>query len=122
MRITIAAVLLFIVFKFGKGVADSLSEENDALNSFESLANEMNSHENWIEKQTLLSLDSDTAVFGFSKTGNFECYGCGNLDKGKLRSFFTRYHRMKSARTAHVYAYAHPLLCLLTRLSQSHWK
>ncbi|MEK6943192.1 MAG: hypothetical protein AABX00_03970 [Nanoarchaeota archaeon] len=90
MRITIAAVLLFIVFKFGKGVADSLSGGNDALNSFESLANEMNSHENWIEKQTLLSLDSDTAVFGFSKTGNFECYGCGNLDKGKLRSFFTR--------------------------------
>ena len=84
------------------------------MNSFESLANEMNSHENWIEKQTLLSLDSDTAVFGFSKTGNFECYGCGNLDRGKLRSFY--YHRMKSARTAHVYAYAHPLLCLLTRL------
>jgi hypothetical protein len=29
-------------------------------------------------------------VFGFSKTGNFECYGCGNLEKGKLSSFFTR--------------------------------
>ncbi|HLC50419.1 MAG TPA: hypothetical protein VJI97_03240 [Candidatus Nanoarchaeia archaeon] len=90
MRIIIAVVLLFIVFKFGKGIADSLFGGGDALQSFESLANEMNSQDNWIAKPTLLSLDEGTGVIGFSRIGDFQCMGCAGDSKDSVTSIFKR--------------------------------
>ena len=76
MRITIAVILLFVVFKFGKSIANSFFGGGDSIKSFESFADELNSQKQWQSEPILLSLDSGTAVVGFSKDGDFECISC----------------------------------------------
>lgn len=77
MRIIIAIVLVVIVFKIGKNVAEAFFGGSDALKSFDDFANEINSIRDDEGKQVLLSLDKGTAVMGFSKNSKeFRCYGC----------------------------------------------
>ena len=77
MRIIIAVVLVVIVFNIGKKVALAIFGGGDALQSFENLAQEINSFRGIESKQTFLSMDEGTAVIGFSKnTKEFRCYGC----------------------------------------------
>lgn len=77
MRIIIAIVLIVIVFKIGKNVAEAVFGGSDALKSFENLANEINDLKDDEGKQALLSLDEGNAVIGFSKNSKeFRCYGC----------------------------------------------
>lgn len=77
MRIIIMAVLVVIVFNIGKKVAEAAFGGNDALQSLENLANEMDSLREGQSTQAFLSMDEGMAVIGFGKSGNeFRCYGC----------------------------------------------
>ena len=77
MRIIIMVVLVVIVFNIGKKVAEAAFGGNDALQSLDNLANEMNSLQERRSTQAFLSMDEGMTIIGFSKSGNeFRCYGC----------------------------------------------
>ena len=84
VRIVIALVLLFAAFNIGKKVAGTIFGKSEAMNSFNKLADDLNSlelgtGEDFVRKETFISLDRGTAVVGFSKTAQeFKCYGCIN--------------------------------------------
>lgn len=84
MRIGIALVLLFAAFKFGKSAASIIFDKSEATESFNKLADDINSlklgtGEDFVIKPTFISLDRGTAFIGFSKnTREFRCYGCIN--------------------------------------------
>lgn len=83
MRIVIALVLLFAAFSIGKKVANLVfGGNNEAIDSFNQLTKDINSlqlgtNEDYAGKQTFISLDSGSAIVGFSRnTQEFRCYGC----------------------------------------------
>lgn len=88
MRIIIMAFLIWVVFNIGKRAAEAAFGGSDALQSFEKFVDEINSLGDGGGKQTLLSLDKGTAVMGFSKDKDYQCYGCGAAEKDKLAARF----------------------------------
>ncbi len=84
MRLMIAIVLLFIVFKIGKQVVYALFGGSNSIQSFEKLVEEMNSIKGYENpKEILLSMDKETAVVGFSKNSEeFQCKGCKDTSFG----------------------------------------
>ncbi len=91
MRIIIMVVLVFIVWKIGSTAYSAAFGSGNILNDFEDFAEKINSAQFKAGevKQELLTLDKGTAVIGFSKGFDYECYGCGG-PKDKIESRFKR--------------------------------
>lgn len=92
MRTIIAVVLILIVLNIGKNVADAMFGGSNSLKSLENLANKLNSNElqEGFSREELISLDRGTALIGFSRGWDYECYGCGRKSSDQLESRFKR--------------------------------
>jgi len=86
-RIIIMIILFFVVFNAGKLVAKSLFGKPQYFNDFVSNLNK----EELGSRQMLITLDKESAVVGFSKSGNYECYDCGiGIQSNHLDAKFER--------------------------------
>src|SRR3989338_4299878 len=75
-RIIIMVFLVFVAFYIGKKIVGAFSG-SDAPKYLEIFAEEMNSLEAGVSKQSFLVMESEMAVVGFSKkSAEFRCYGC----------------------------------------------
>lgn len=81
-RIILALILLFAAFSIGKKVAGVIFGKSETMDSFNQLTKDINSlqldsNEELVRKPTFISLDSGSAIVGFSRnTQEFRCYGC----------------------------------------------
>ena len=94
IRTVIAVVLVVVVLNIGKnaGEAAGLWGTSQSLKSLENLADKLNSPDlkDGDSRQELISMDKATAIIGFSKGYDYECYGCGGDPKDKLTAKFNR--------------------------------
>ena len=87
MRIVIMVVLVVIVFNVGKNVAEAAFGGRNIIENFNTLVNEINKQELGA-KQIFITLEPNTAIIGFSKDKDYQCYGCGGAPKDKLEAQF----------------------------------
>lgn len=91
ITLVIAAVLVFVVFKFGGRVAEAVApflfgnKAEETLNKFTA---EIGKIELNNQKQVFVTLDPNSAIIGFSKNSNsFKCIACGSQSKDITSSF-----------------------------------
>lgn len=88
MRAVIMAVLAYIViFEIGKPAAEAVFGGSNIIEPFNKLVNEINKQELGT-KQIFITLEPNTAIIGFSKDKDYQCYGCGGAPKDKLEAQF----------------------------------
>ena len=87
MRTIIMVVLVVIVFNIGKKVAEAAFGGDNIIEPFNTLVNEINKQELGA-KQIFVTLEQNTAIIGFSKDKDYQCYGCGGAPKDKLEAQF----------------------------------
>jgi len=94
VRILITVILVVAVIALVKkgGEAAGLWGKSQTAESAELLVAQLNSVEfkPGESRQQLLRIDDGTAVIGFSKNSDYECYGCGSDPKGKLSAKLKR--------------------------------
>ncbi len=94
IRTVIAVILVVVVLNIGKnaGEAAGLWGVSQSAKSFGNLADKLNFPDlkDGDSRQELISMDKGTAIIGFSKGYDYECYGCGGDPKDKLTAKFHR--------------------------------
>lgn len=79
MRIIIAIVTLFFVFKACTAVADVFTGTKGYTSSFSQFVDEVNTLKNLEAREAIVTLPEASAIIGFAKsTDQFRCIGCGN--------------------------------------------
>ena len=86
MRVIIAVVLVVIAFNIGKKVAEAAFGGSNLQEPFNKFVQEINKVEG--SKEAFIILETNTAIIGFSKDKDYQCYGCGACPKEKLETQF----------------------------------
>jgi len=88
MRIIIMVVLIWIVFNIGKKAAEAAFGGSNLDTSFNKFVEEIKKVDIDRPKEVFLELEPNTAIMGFSKDRDYECYGCGGAPKDEVRAQF----------------------------------
>ena len=92
VRVLIMIFLVIVVFNIGKTVGKSLFSGffgNDLEKNFDEFANELNKPftVDVPSRQAFITLDTNTAIIGFSTSKSFECLSCGSGSLGTTSVF-----------------------------------
>lgn len=89
---TVISVILasIVIFYILKPAAEAMFKSDTLQPAFKNLVNDINNLEVGKSKESFIVLEPSTAIIGFSKNKDYQCYGCANAPKDELVAQFKR--------------------------------